>query len=67
MAKDPLLLADLEVDTIVKYFQETYKTWQVEEAKAAMDERRPKKAEGASAAKVSKAEVKKLGLDDLGL
>lgn len=65
--KDPLLLKDEEVDAIVGFFQETYKNWQSEEAKAAMDERRPKASAGTNEKKASKEAVKSVKLDDLGL
>lgn len=62
MEKDPLLIKDEEVDRIVNYLTEAYKNWQVEEAKASMDEKKPKPSKGVSAAK-----AKGIDLSDLGL
>lgn len=62
MEKDPLLIKDEEVDKIVAFLTDAYKTWQVEEARAAMDEKKPKVSKGVSAEKAKKVDLTDLGL-----
>lgn len=58
-AKDPKLLTDHDIETIVKTLRENRERWAKEEQEAAMQERKPKRSAGVN--------IKDLNLSDLGL
>lgn len=57
--KDPELLTDEDIDQIVLTLRANRQRWQAEEAEAATQERKPRRAAGVN--------IKSLDLKDLGL